>query len=505
MVDRAVLSRRRFLVGAGASVVIAACGGGSSTPRGSPVGPGDRPVADAEDRRIRPGATVTRRQLKAGLVTVDLAGVAVSTWGYNGQIAGPEIRLRAGDSLVVPFENQLPEATTIHWHGLTVRNDMDGVDVLTQAPVEPMHTFDYRFTVVHPGTYWFHPHMSLQLDRGLYAPLIVEDPAEPLQYDVDIVVLLDDWLDGVDGTPEQAFERLRSMGGMDHGSMSSSADAAGEMAGMARSDVLGGDASDLTYPLYLLNGRPPADRPTVDVQAGGRVRLRLVNAASDTAFRVALGGHRLTVTHADGFPVQPVEVDAVLLGMGERYDVLVTVTSGSWPLVAVAEGRPDGAAAVIRTTDVLGATAPPADARLSELSGRLLAYADLRPTDAVRLSPPAKRRRVKLELTGNMMTYRWQIDGKQYPDHDPVAVTEGEWLQLDLVNRSSMWHPMHLHGHTFQVGADPGGFRKDTVNVLPNQTVPIVFQADNPGQWMLHCHNTYHLETGMATVVSYVR
>lgn len=195
----------------------------------------------------------------------------------------------------------------------------------------------------------------MQLDRGLYAPLIIDDPAEVAPADVDEVLVLDDWTDGVGRSPEEILEGLASMSHDAMGSMGGMNDRGSSMGGMPmgrfRSDLLGGDAGDVEYPMHVINGRPEADRPTVAADTGARVRLRIINAASDTAYRVAVGGHRLTVTHSDGFAVVPVEVDAVLVGMGERYDVEVTALSGAWPIVALAKGKDQIAAAVLRTND----------------------------------------------------------------------------------------------------------------------------------------------------------
>lgn len=267
--------------------------------------------------------------------------------------------------------------------------------------------------------------------------------------------------------------------------------------------MMGGLTGDVTYPLHLINGRAPSERETIDAQPGQRVRIRLINAGSDTAYRVAVGGHRLTVTHADGFPVQPVEVDNVVLGMGERYDVIVTAGSGSFPIVAVPEGKQDPAGeAILRTSNAT--SAPKVGSLPTELSGRELVYGDLVATDAVRLPSKNPDRSTRIHLTADGGRYVHGIDSSSYPDTAPITVTEGERLRLRIVNETMMFHPIHLHGHTFQMVGD-GAARKDTVNVLPMSTAEIDIAADNPGQWMLHCHNTYHLETGMATVFSYRR
>ena len=246
--------------------------------------------------------------------------------------------MRVGEVLRVRLDNRLPEPTSIHWHGVVVRNDMDGVPGVTQMPVPANGGFVYEFTVPYAGTYFFHPHVGLQLDRGLYAALVVEDPAEPGGYDQEAVVVLDDWTLGVGPTPEQLQDRLMAQGGMMGGGM-------GMMGQGGGSPALGGSGGQIAYPLYLLNGHPPTDPSTIRAKPGQRLRLRVINAAAETAFRVALGGHRLTVTHTDGLPVAPTTAEALLLGMGERADALVRLQDGAFPLVALAEGssaRPSG-------------------------------------------------------------------------------------------------------------------------------------------------------------------
>ena len=446
---------------------------------------------------------------------VEIGGKQVATWAFGERPGTGGLRAKAGDQLDVTFTNRLPAANTVHWHGIALRNDMDGVHDLTQDVVPSGGTFRYTFTVPDPGTYWFHPHMGLELDRGLYAPLIVEDPNEPVAYDVDATLMLDDWLDGFGRTAEDVLAGLKASGGHSGHMTSSGSDSGmgGMMGGSSGSGGMknGGSGSmpnamtgltgDVAYPLHVINGRAPVERDTVSARPGQRVRLRLINAGSDTAYRVAVAGHRLTVTHADGFPVAPVEVDCVVLGMGERYDVIVTAQSGAFPIVAVPEGKSDPAAeAVLRTTET--ASPPATGSRPAELTGTPLNYRQLRATDAVALPGRSPDRTETLVLSAATSGYSHGIDGRSYPDTAPVTLREGERVRLRIMNDTMMFHPIHLHGHTFQL-VSAGTARKDTVNVMPMSTMEIDVQADNPGQWMLHCHNTYHFETGMATVVSY--
>ena len=489
----ASFSRRGFLAvgtGALAAMVLASC---AATPRY--VTPSGAPVRSAEAARGGTGR-ITTIDLTAAPTQIDLAGTTANTWSY-GTIPGPTIRVSAGDTLRATLHNKLPTDTSVHWHGLRLRNDMDGVPAATQAPVAAGHDFAYDFIADQPGTYWFHPHVGPQLDRGLYGVLIVEDPHEPLSYDDEWVIVLDDWLDGVTGTPDDVLKELSGgMGGMMSGSSS-------HMMMGTRSDLLGGDAGDVAYPYFLINGRPSADPETFTSTPGKRIRLRIINAGSDTAFRVALGGHRLTVTHSDGYPVNPVDTDAILLGMGERYDALVTLGDGAFPLIASAEGKGANALAIVRT----GAGAKPVSAAsIPELTRTVLTAAMLSATTEVSLAKKSVDRELTAALTGSMMAYDWGINGHRFDASNPMAgalgVQQSERVRLRIDNTTTMWHPFHLHGHTYQhLG---GGPRKDTSIVLPGKSLTVEFDADNPGLWAAHCHNIYHAESGMMTILGYL-
>jgi len=488
------LTRRGFLaVGTGtlAAIALASC---TTPPRY--VTPTSAPVRQAELARGGTGR-VTSVDLVASPTQIDLAGTTADTWSY-GPVPAPTIRLTTGDTLRATVRNRLPADTSVHWHGLALRNDMDGVPGATQAPIGTGEDLSYEFVAAQPGTYWFHPHVGPQLDRGLYGALIVEDPDEPLVYDEEWVVILDDWLDGVTGTPDEVLEELR--GGM--GGMMGNGGMGGHMMMGARSDLLGGDAGDVAYPHFLINGRPAADPETFTSAPGRRLRIRIINAGSDTAFRVALGGHRLTVTHSDGFPVDPVDTDAILIGMGERYDALVTLGDGAFPLVAAAEGKGETARAIVRTGS--GDT-PRASATIPELTGSVLTAGALTADPSVLLPARTVDRELTATLSGSMMAYDWAINGRRFDPADPLAgalgVTQGERVRLRIKNTTQMWHPFHLHGHTYQhAGTGP---RKDTSIILPAESLTVEFDADNPGLWAAHCHNIYHAEAGMMTILGY--
>lgn len=492
-----LITRRTFLAGSvstAALIALTAC----SPPAPTFLSSSAEAIRKTEAQRATTGA-VTKINLNAAPMTVDLAGKPASTWAY-GQIPAPTIRVTRGDRIQAILRNDLPEETSIHWHGLALRNDMDGVPHLTQDAVKSGDAFTYDFIAPHPGTYWFHPHVGTQLDRGLYGALIINDPNEPLAYDDEWVVILDDWLDGVTATPDDVLKELS--GGMSGMGAMGGMMRMGNMLMGATSDALGGDAGDVYYPHYLINGRPVSAPETFQTTPGARVRIRLINAGGDTAFRIALTGHRLTVTHTDGYPITPAEGDTLLIGMGERYDVLVTVGDGVFALIAEAEGKKNRTHAIVRTGS---GSLPPADAPAPELDGQLLTADRLTAAASVSLPSRTPDRNLTLRLTGGMKKYDWALDGKPFDMNNPMReahpISAGERVRLTFMNDTEMWHPMHLHGHTYQ--HTNGGPRKDTSIVLPNTRLIVDFDADNPGRWLTHCHNLYHGEAGMMGVLAY--
>ena len=558
---RTVLGASIAAVGSGA---LASCAGsgspagsGASTASASPAGPGPRTVTRSQPRpgppaaarpagrgdghggghgpegyvspsgpeveaaeRARGSGPLRRFTLTATEASLDLGGPTVRSWAYDGMLPGRELRITKGDILQLTLANHLPQATTLHSHGVRLRCDMDGVPGLTQSSIRPGADFTYRFAVSHPGTYWVHSHSGMQLDRGLYAPLIVEDPREPLSYDKEWVVVLDDWVDGVDGsTPDAVFAQLshgREMADMGEGHQDSGhampGGGAHEPGGRTstgpsrilhgtRSRMLRSPGGHVDYPYYLVNGRVP-DAPSVfRARPGDRIRLRIINAGGDTAFRVALGGHQMTVTHTDGYPVEHRRTDALLLGMAERYDVLVTAKDGVFPLVALAEGKNAKALAVLRTGS---GRRPGPGVHPAELDGRVVPARRLVPDESVAFCDRAPDRELRFRMTGDMRRFNWSFDHQPYSLDQRHPIREGERVRLTLVNSTDMWHPMHLHGHTFGLaGIDAAGARKDTALVLPHRKLVVDFNADNPGLWMLHCHNQYHSESGMMTILGY--
>ena len=199
--------------------------------------------------------------------------------------------------------------------------------------------------------------------------------------------------------------------------------------------------------------------------------------------------------------MQPTVADTIVVGMAQRYDVLVTVRSGVWPIVAKVEGRQGYASTVLRTPDAVPMADADVGGAIPELGGRLVAESALRPVEAVRLDPREPDRDYRIELIQAGDRYVWGMAGV---DAGRLIMKQGERVRITMKNSSTMWHPMHTHGHTFAIGAY-GGLRRDTVNVLPGTELAIEFDADNPGEWMFHCHNAYHFEAGMTANLRYIR
>lgn len=290
---------------------------------------------------------------------------------------------------------------------------------------------------------------------------------------------------------------MGGMGGMDHGSGTSGMPGTNDAGGMGS-----GDAGDVTYPLYLVNGHSPADPSALSAKPGQRIRLRIINAAADTTFDVALAGHKLRVTHTDGYPVQPVDTMAVRIGMGERYDAIVTAADGVFPFVARPIGRTGLARALLRTGS---GAAPPPGTLPAELDGRPLTADRLTVAPGAAL-PAARPDGVQQLLLGGSMTgYVWTINGRTFERTTPLRVRQGQTTRLRIRNATMMSHPIHVHGHAFQLGPAGGtGPRKDTILIPAMGGVDVDLLADNPGRWMIHCHNAYHAEAGMMTRLDYL-
>lgn len=544
------LSRRGFLGAlglAGAGVALVACSDGNSGSGNSGSGStdtsnrilfGDDEITATENARYHSGKTVeaTIAAVMANF-TVDGKTVMASAYADGTNPAtvptGPEVRASYGDEVKVRHVNTLDTETVIHWHGIHIRNDMDGAPPLTGEAAAAGATLDYNFIVDHPGTYWYHSHSGLQADEAMLGALIVEDPEDPYKADADHVIILDDWVCGRDTMPSDILGALNpalaghaasgsahahhSGGDTASGAAASSAAATPQVpeaakklvAGrFAESKELGGMVQHIAYPTHLINGRSTADATALSGKFG-KVRLRIINAAGETPYRFAVAGKTMTVIETDGYAASQVEASSIIIGMAQRIDVLIDLDDEAVPFVAVPEGtgRPSQAGAFVATTvKADGAADLPAAALASaagaaELKKTPLQDKDFSAADSAKLEKRNPDRSYKLELIQSDDAYVWGIAGE---DVGKITMKTGERISIEMTNSTDMWHPMHLHGHTFSV-PDFGGLRRDTLIIQPKETLTFEFDADNPGGWMFHCHNAYHLDAGMTTNFYYER
>jgi len=490
----------------------------------------------------------------------------------NGTLPGPLIRLQEGQQVRLAVTNYLDEDTSIHWHGLLLPFQMDGVPGISFPGIRPHATFTYEFPVRQAGTYWYHSHSHLQEAIGLYGPIVI-DPAggEAHAHDREHVIVLSDWSFR---DPHEILRRLRQDSEYFRRDNPDFAElAAGKGMTFAERLRWGGmrmspaDIADVTGAAYtyLVNGHGPGENWTGLFIPGERVRLRIINASAMTIFNVRLPGLAMTVVNADGNDVRGVEVDELQISVAETYDVIVTPGDAAYSLVAESVDRSGMARATLAPRTGMVAAVPPLRPRptltmkdmghgsMAEHSGhamaghamtmrdagnarragielnpgvdmvspmpvdrtgdrglgladaphRVLVYTDLVTLQA-NPDPRPPSREMEIHLTGNMERYMWSFDGKAFsPLSEPIRLAKDERVRIRLVNNTMMAHPIHLHGHFFEVvnGHDGHHPRKHTVNVLPGGTVTLDLTADAPGDWAFHCHMLMHMHAGMFNVV----
>lgn len=485
------MDRRTFLKSLGAAGVLSLTGiltgckyqftGASAPLEQLPSGPPADGIPKFTRGEVQLVARPTQWELTPGKI--------VTAWGYNGQVPGPQIRVREGEQVRVVLTNELLEPTTIHWHGINVPNAMDGVPFVTQEPVPPGGQFVYEFIAKPAGTRWYHTHFDekIQLEKGLYAPFIIE-PSSSKQYDRDFTLVLDDW---VTGASPAASSGNSGMGGMMGGQMGT---------------MMGSRAPN--YDTFTINGKAwPATQPLM-VREGERVKLRLINVSATEIHTIYLAGHALRVTHTDGNALAaPEEADAVKLAPAERVDVeFLAGNPGIWELRSL---NNDHAEQGMKTVLQYEGFSRGVQSR-SPTSGalRIWSYAgQSQGMNMPSMMPPGAGGQFSLTLSGGMMNPDvWTINGQTYPNTEPLWVRQGDRVQVRLFNMSMESHPMHLHGHSFRVIDFNGqslSLVKDTVNVGHMDTVDIEFVANNSGTWFFHCHKPMHMEGGMITLVKY--
>ena len=579
------IDRRGFVNGAlggGALAALAACYPAWAQPVSAGIAP-PLPSVSGTDIRLR----IARQTLR-----VD--GKVTQAIGINGTVPGPLIRLKEGQQARLTVVNDLDEDSSIHWHGLILPFQMDGVPGVSFPGIKPRSTFVYEFPIVQSGAYWYHSHSGLQEQLGHYGPIVI-DPAgaDPVASDREHVIVLSDHSRL---SPHEIFRKLKVNPG--HFNMQRQT-LAGLLAGedqplkdrlawgamrMDPTDVA--DVNGSTY-TFLVNGYGPRDNWTALFRPGERVRLRIINASAMTIFNVRIPGLAMTVVQADGLNVRPVNVDEFQIGVAETYDVIVTpIEERAYSFVAEANDRSGMARATLTPRAGLVAPVPVLRARplatmkdmgmgsmsdgggdaactpdhaamghctpagegahaghggmdhsmrdfavapqvkrdpsvqsispmpidrmgepgqgLEDVGHRVLTYRDLVALDR---NPDVRApgRSIDIHLTGNMERFMWSFDGVKMSDHhDPIPFIEGERVRIRLINDSMMSHPIHLHGHFFELVTGKGDHapRKHTVIVQPGGIATFDFTADALGDWAFHCHLLYHMHAGMMRIVS---
>ena len=517
--------------------------------------------------------------------------------GINGTVPAPLIRLREGQNVRLHVVNDLDEDTSIHWHGLLLPFQMDGVPGIAFPGIKPRSTFTYEFPIIQSGTYWYHSHSGLQEQLGHYGPIVIEPKgADPVLYDRQHVLVL---ADHSQLHPHAIFMKLKQQPGyFNRQRQTLSSLLSGEDQplkerlewGAMRMDPT--DISDVTGSTYtyLVNGHGPNDNWTALFKPGERVRLRIINASAMTIFNVRIPGLKLSVVQADGQNVRPVDVDEFQITVAETYDVIVTPTDErAYTIVAEAVDRSGMARATLAPRPGMAAEVPTlrkrplstmkdmgmdmsgmdhsgmgqqgmdhgsapgtgheghsmASADRNGMSGMSMDMRDPKNAPQVKMGPSvqtispmpvdrtgepgqglddvghrvltyrdlvaldrnpdlrAPAREVEIHLTGNMERFMWAFDGEKFSEvKAPIAMLAGERVRVTLVNDSMMAHPIHLHGHFFELVTGHGGHapRKHTVNVLPGGKVSWDVTAE-AGDWAFHCHLLYHMHAGMMQVV----
>lgn len=465
------MSRRAFLAKSGATAALAAL-------------PGFRARAATEPRPLR---HFTLRPGKASAQLVPGNYPATPVWAYNRVVPGPEIRVIQGDRVRIAVENALDEETTVHWHGLRVPHDMDGVPHLTQRPIGPGERFVYEFDVPDAGTYWYHPHQRSfeQVGRGLYGPLIIEE-REPITVDREITWVLDDWRLERDARISDDFANGHDM---------------------SHNGRIGNTVT--------INGQIPDN---FRVRQGERIRLRLINAANARIVALDFRDHRPWIVALDGQPVTPHEPSnrTVVLGPAMRADLVLDMS-----------GDPDSRFTITDTFypgleyELIDVVYGPEPLRSNALDTSIALPANTLPEPLMR---GITRHQIRFNggMMGQMMMgggsnmmsmmregKMWFINGVAASDHvmDPLVTLECDRSYLlEMINDTAWHHPIHLHGHSFRVvsrNGKPTAHQEwqDTVLMAPEEKVEIALVADNPGDWMFHCHILEHQAAGMMGIV----
>ena len=528
-------------------------------------------------------------------------GTARPAITLNGQLPAPLLRLREGERVRIHVDNQLDEDSSIHWHGLLVPFQMDGVPGVSFPGIPPHSRFTYEFPLIQSGTYWYHSHSGLQELLGHYGPLVI-DPAgtDPVQQEREHVLLLSDFSDMA---PELVFHRLKQEPGYFNRNRNTLLGREGrgmraaDRAMFAQMRMDPADIADVTGSTfaYLVNGHGPSEPWTGLFRAGERVRLRIINGSGQTIFNVRIPGLALTIVAADGQYVRAVEVDEFQIGNGETYDVIVRpVEERAFSVIAESIDRSGMAVATLAPRAGMRGAVPPlrerptltmADMGMGAMNhgdhgaapapvgmdhaamghGAMdhaamghappapppMDHGDMPMRDGSRVAFPlnpgidmiapmpvdrtdypglgldsvphrvltyrmlasltpqrdrrAPTRTIEVHLTGNMERFMWSMDGQRLSENpEPYRFARDERVRIRIVNDTMMTHPMHLHGHFFELVNGQAAHQpsKHTVMLMPGGLVDLDLTADAPGDWAFHCHMLLHMLAGMMRIVT---
>ncbi len=493
-------------------------------------------------------AKIVRYELDATQKTVNLSGKKTVDFAImlNGQIPAPTLEFTEGDIAEIVVTNRVEnEELSVHWHGLLLPPEMDGVPYVTTPPIRTGESYTFRFPLRQFGTYWYHSHTATQEQKGVYGAFVVHPKSKKQYYDHEAVVVISDW---TDENPDRIIKNLRKDGeyyAYKKNTVRSywGALRAGELRTYLANEWMrmgGMDLSDVGYDAFLINGR--RDSQLIEAQPGETVLIRLINASASSYFYVSLGQTPMQVIAADGMNIEPIQADQILMATAETFDVAFTVPdSMNYELRATAQDGTGKASAWIGQGNRVNTTSPPppelyapmdhgsnhSHARTDEHHGhhghhghgehtmsqtdgadgviKTLTVNELKSPSITAFPKSAPVREFILKLGGDMERYVWTINGQTINQKRTITVDEKQVIRFVFENETMMHHPFHLHGHFFRVLNDQGESSplKHTVDVPPHGRRVIEFYTNEPGDWMLHCHNLYHFKSGMARVVSY--
>ena len=475
-------------------------------------------------------AQPARLSLTATTRTIDVRGRAATVWGLLDANGRSGLVLDPGQRFAVDLTNAMPEPTIVHWHGQIPPNAQDGVPGIPMPMLQPGETRAYDYAA-RAGTHWMHAHVAEQEMNLLTAPLIVRRPEDLAADRQEVTLFLHDF---AFRSPAEVLAEISSgasMPGMDMGGAGQGGMAGMDMGGMNMNGMdmggmnmngmdMGGmdmngmdmgttagmeiDLNDFDFDAYLANDRTLDDPEVVQVDKGGRVLVRVINAASATVFWVDTGALSGRLVAVDGDPVQPLPGARFGVGMGQRLDIEVDLPAGggAFPILALREGARERTGLILATPGAaVTKVAGMADADNPVFSGDPAQEAALRAVTP--LPERAAASQTMLMLGGTMQPYVWTINGRTWGNHVPVTARSGERVEITFHNMSMMAHPMHLHGHAFQVvgvnGTRIAGAVRDTLHVPPMAMITVAVDAGEAARWMLHCHHIPHLWAGMMT------